>query len=72
MAEYVYCITNPSMVNKIKSGGTAQTPEIRCDKLYNTSLPEKCVLAYYIKVNNFRDAEKYIHDKIIKALFKIF
>jgi hypothetical protein len=69
MAEYVYCITNKAMHNKCKCGGTARTPNIRCKELSNTSVPLECNVKYSIKVNNFRKAEKYIHNKIISYGF---
>jgi hypothetical protein len=70
MPEYVYCIANKAMPNKSKSGGTARTPEIRCDDFFTTALPIKCNVEYYIKVNNFKEAEKYIHKRIIEMGIK--
>jgi hypothetical protein len=69
MAEYVYCIINKAMQGKCKCGGTSRTPDDRCRELFNTSLPLKCTVEYSIKVNNYKEAEKYIHDKIISAGF---
>jgi len=70
MVEYAYCMSNPSMDNKCKCGGTGITPDDRCQSLFNTSLPEKCDVDYSIKVNDYRHAEKYIHAKIVEAGYK--
>jgi hypothetical protein len=70
MEGYVYCFTNPSMPNLIKCGGTKRDPQTRCKELFNTSLPVECKVEYYIKVKNWRDTEKEIHDKIIEAGFE--
>ena len=64
MSEYVYCITNPLIENVSKCGGSSRLPENRCRELSNTSLPLKNKLEYFIIVNNWRKAEKYIHDKL--------
>lgn len=72
MEGYVYCFTNPSMPNLNKCGGTKRDPQTRCKELFNTSLPVECRVEYYIKVNNWRESEKEIHDKIIELGFKRF
>lgn len=68
--EYVYCIKNAAMPNICKCGGTSKTPEKRCKEISNTSLPLKCQIAYYIKVTNWKKAEKFIHDKIVEKGIK--
>lgn len=68
--EYVYCITNPLIPNVSKCGGTRRYPTNRCKELSNTSLPLDCNLEYFIKVNNWKNAEKYIHNKLIEEGFK--
>ena len=62
--QYVYCIINDELANLCKCGGTKNSPQYRCDQLFNTSLPVKCKLAYFIEVNNWKIAEKYVHNKI--------
>ena len=62
--QYVYCIINDELANLCKCGGTKNSPQYRCDQLSNTSLPVKCKLAYFIEVNDWKIAEKYIHNKI--------
>jgi hypothetical protein len=47
-----------------------KTPEKRCKEISNTSLPLKCQIAYYIKVINWKKAEKFIHDKIVEKGIK--
>ena len=68
--EYVYCISNPLIPNISKCGGSKRYPSIRCRELSNTSLPVDCKLEYFIKVNNWRDAEKFIHNKLIEKGYK--
>jgi hypothetical protein len=68
--EYVYCIKNEAMPNICKCGGTAKNPEKRCKQLSNTSLPVECKIAYYVEVSSWKDAEKYIHDKLEKSGIK--
>jgi hypothetical protein len=68
--EFVYCISNPLIPNISKCGGSKRYPGIRCRELSNTSLPVDCKLEYFIKVNNWRDAEKFIHNKLIEKGFK--
>ncbi len=68
--EYVYCIKNDAMPDICKCGGTSKTPETRCKEISNTSLPLKCQIAYYIKVTNWKKAEKFIHDKIVEKGIK--
>jgi hypothetical protein len=58
MKGYVYCITNHAMPNLCKIGGTEKDPVIRCKELSNTSLPVKCKLEYFIKVNNWKKIRK--------------
>ena len=62
--QYVYCIVNDELANLCKCGGTKNSPQYRCDQLSNTSLPVKCNLAYFIEVNDWKIAEKYVHNKI--------
>ncbi len=52
------------MANLCKCGGTSKDPKIRCKDLSNTSLPLECKLEYFIKVDNWKKAEKIIHKKI--------
>lgn len=70
LEEYVYCITNPLIPNVSKCGGTSRYPTNRCKELSNTSLPLECNLEYFIKVNNWKNAEKYIHNKLVENGFK--
>jgi hypothetical protein len=70
--EYVYCIENERLINICKCGGTANTPYFRCKQLSNSSLPVKCNVAYFIKVTNWRKAEKFVHNKIIEMGIKRF
>ena len=70
--EYVYCIENERLINICKCGGTANTPYFRCNQLSNSSLPVKCNVAYFIKVTNWRKAEKFVHNKIIEMGIKRF
>ncbi len=70
--EYVYCLKNDKMPNTCKCGGTAKSPQDRCNQISNTSLPVKCELAYFIEVNDWRKAEKYVHDRIIEMGIKRF
>jgi len=69
MEGYIYCFTNPSMPNLCKCGGTKRDPLIRCKELFTTSLPVECKVEYSIKVNNWKEAEKIIHNQIIKNGF---
>ncbi len=62
----VYCVTNPLMLNILKCGGTQKDPNNRCKQLSNTSLPVNCKLEYFIQVSDWREAEKYIHNKLIE------
>ncbi len=68
--EYVYCITNPMIPNICKCGGTKRIPTDRCRELSNTSLPVNCKLEYFIEVSNWKESEKYIHDKLVENGFK--
>ncbi len=70
--EYVYCLKNDKIPNTCKCGGTAKSPQDRCNQISNTSLPVKCELAYFIEVNDWRKGEKYVHDKIIEMGIKRF
>ena len=70
--QYVYCIVNDELSNLCKCGGTANYPTYRCDQLSNTSLPVRCKLAYFIEVNNWRKAEKFVHGKISEMGIKRF
>ncbi len=72
MEGYVYCFTNKSMPGLCKCGGTERNPEIRCKELFTTSLPTPCDVEFYIKVNDWRKAEKEIHQKIIEKGIKRF
>lgn len=62
--QYVYCLENEEMPNICKCGGTANSPYSRCDQISNTSLPVKCKVAYFVEVNNWKIAEKYIHNRL--------
>ncbi len=70
--EYVYCLKNDEMPNICKCGGTADSPYNRCEQLSNTSLPVKCEVAYFVEVNNWIKAEKYIHNKLNELGIKRF
>jgi hypothetical protein len=72
MAGYVYCFTNPLMINLCKCGGTKNQPEIRCNQLFTTALPVPCNVEFYIKVKDWRKAEKEIHNKIKEIGIKRF
>ena len=69
MEGYVYCFTNPSMPNLCKCGGTKRDPLVRCKELFTTSLPVECKVEYSLKVNDWKEAEKIIHNQIIKNGF---
>ncbi len=62
--EYIYCIENKALPDICKCGGTSKKPERRCKELSNTSLPLKCQIAYSVEVSNWKEAEKYIHNKL--------
>lgn len=70
--QYVYCLENEEMPNICKCGGTANSPYNRCDQISNTSLPVKCKVAYFVEVNNWRIAEKYIHNRLDELGIKRF
>ena len=70
--EYVYCLKNEEMPNICKCGATADSPYNRCEQLSNTSLPVKCEVAYFIEVNNWKKAEKYIHGRLVELGIKRF
>ncbi len=72
MEGYVYCFTNKSMPGLCKCGGTKREPEIRCKELFTTSLPTPCDIEFYIKVNDWRKAEREIHQRIIEKGIKRF
>ncbi len=72
MAGYIYCFTNPLMINLCKCGGTENLPEIRCKQLFTTALPVPCTVEFYIKVKDWRKAEKEIHNKIKEIGIKRF
>ncbi len=60
------------MPNICKCGGTADSPYNRCEQLFNTSLPVKCEVAYFIEVSDWKTAEKFVHNEIIKLGMKRF
>lgn len=70
--EYVYCLKNEEMPNICKCGGTADSPFNRCEQLFNTSVPVKHEVAYFVEVNDWKKAEKYIHDRLIEKGIKRF
>ena len=65
--EYIYCLKNEEMPYICKCGGTSDSPFNRCEQLYNTGLPVKHEVAYFIEVNNWKKAEKYVHNKLIES-----
>ncbi len=70
MNGYIYCFSNRGMSGLCKCGGTERDPFDRCKELFNTSMAFKCNVEYFIKVSDWRNTEKLIHDEIVDSGIK--
>lgn len=64
MREWLYVLTNESLQGKIKIGFTAKDPRVRCEELYNTSIPTAYKIEYEILVENAQRLEMIVHKKM--------
>jgi hypothetical protein len=61
---YIYCVSNKSLPGKVKVGFTTNFPSRRMKQLSNTSIDSPFELNFYIKVDNVRFYESFIHKTL--------
>lgn len=67
MRGWVYIITTKSMPELLKVGFTLKDPDIRAKELGRTGLPHPYKVEYEVFVNQPRQLEKAVHDKLDKV-----
>ena len=70
---YIYCMTNPSMPERVKVGMTGRTPpdRLREANKSNTFIPEQFVLEFAKRVQDPKKKERAIHNELQRKGLRI-